>query len=48
MEQRREAISGVSLDEEAANLIMFQRSFQAAASYISVVDSLLETIITRF
>jgi flagellar hook-associated protein FlgK len=27
---------------------MFQRSFQAAASYISVVDNLLETIISRF
>jgi len=48
MEQRREAISGVSLDEEAANMIMFQRSFQASASYINVVDSLLETLISRF
>lgn len=46
--QRREAISGVSLDEEAANMIMFQRSFQAAASYINVVDNLLETLISRF
>ena len=48
LEMRREAISGVSLDEEAANMIMFQRSFQAAASYISVVDNLLETLISRF
>ncbi len=48
LQMRREAISGVSLDEEAANMIMFQRSFQAAASYISVVDNLLETIISRF
>lgn len=48
LEQRREAISGVSLDEEAANMIMFQRSFQAAASYINVVDNLLETLISRF
>ncbi|GIX07878.1 MAG: flagellar hook-associated protein 1 [Candidatus Poribacteria bacterium] len=47
LETRREAISGVSLDEEAANMLVFQRGFQAAARYIQVVDQLLETIIER-
>lgn len=37
----RESISGVSLDEEAANLVKYQRSYQAAAKMISTFDSLI-------
>jgi|GEM_PF-330099 len=37
----RERISGVNIDEEAIDLIKFQRSFQAAARYLGVVDQLL-------
>jgi len=37
----RESISGVSLDEEAANLVKYQRSYQAAARMISTFDSLI-------
>ncbi|WP_022669823.1 flagellar hook-associated protein FlgK [Hippea alviniae] len=36
---------GVSLDEEAANLIKFQRAYQANARFISVVDQMTETLI---
>ena len=42
---KRESISGVSLDEEAANLIIFQRAYEASARYISVVDSMLNTLV---
>lgn len=45
IQNRRESLSGVSLDEEAANLIRFQRSFEAAARLIRVTDELLETIL---
>ena len=45
IENRRESISGVSLDEEAANLIKFQRSFEAGARMIKVTDELLQTIL---
>ncbi len=41
----QQSIEGVSLDEEAANLIKFQRAYQADAKYISVVDQLTETLI---
>lgn len=41
----RESISGVSLDEEAANLIRYQHAYQAAARILSIVDEMLETII---
>lgn len=41
----REAVSGVSLDEEMVNLLEFQHAYDAAAKLISTVDELLETII---
>jgi len=43
--QTRENLAGVNLDEEAANLIKFQQSYQAAAKAISVANSLFDTLI---
>jgi flagellar hook-associated protein 1 FlgK len=45
LERRRDAISGVSLDDEMADLARFQRAYQAAAKLISISDELTETII---
>ena len=45
LQARRDSISGVSLDEEAANLIRYQRSYQAGARMITVADELLQTIL---
>lgn len=42
---QRASISGVSLDEEAANLIRYQRAFEAAARVVSVIDELTQTVI---
>lgn len=44
-QQERERVSGVNLDEEAANLIKFQNSYQAAAQAISVSRTLFDTLI---
>ena len=45
---QREAISGVNLDEEAANLIRFQQAYEASAQVIAaageMIDSLLQAI----
>lgn len=41
--EQRGAISGVSLDEEAANLIRYQRAFEAAARVLTVLSELTET-----
>ena len=41
----REAVSGVSLDEEAAYLIQFQRAYQAVARMVTVLDELTKTVI---
>ena len=43
--QNRESLAGVNLDEEAANLIKFQQSYQAAAQVVSVARSLFDTLI---
>ncbi len=42
---QRDAVSGVSLDEEMADLLKFQRAFQASSRVISVVDELLNTVV---
>jgi flagellar hook-associated protein 1 len=44
---QRQTISGVSLDEEAAQLIQYQRAYEAAARVISVNDSMLDTLINH-
>lgn len=43
----KEETSGISTDEEAADLIKFQRSYQASARFVSVVNDLLDTLINR-
>lgn len=47
LENRRDSIIGVSLDEEMVNLVRFQRGYQAAARVLSAMDELLEVLITR-
>ena len=45
LEAQREALSGVSMDEEAVNLMRQQRAFQGAARLVSVVDELMQTVL---
>jgi flagellar hook-associated protein 1 len=44
---QKDALSGVSLDEEAANLVKFQRAYQAAAKVMTTIDSMLDTLINK-
>lgn len=44
-EAARASVSGVNLDEEAADMIRFQQAYQAAAQVISVADRMFETLI---
>jgi flagellar hook-associated protein 1 len=42
---QREALSGVSLDEEAVNLMREQRAFQGAARLITAVNEMMDTVL---
>ena len=43
--KHRDSVQGVSIDEEVANLIIFQRAFQASAKLISTMDALMADVI---
>jgi flagellar hook-associated protein 1 FlgK len=43
---QRDAVSGVSLDEEAINLMQYQKAFEAAARFIKVADEMTQTILS--
>jgi flagellar hook-associated protein 1 FlgK len=42
---QRESISGVNMDEEAVNMISYQRAYEGAARYMGVVDDMLQTLL---
>ncbi len=44
LENERQGISGVSMDEEAMNMITFQRAFQGAARYVSLIDTMMDEV----
>lgn len=46
-QNRRDAVSGVNMDEEVADMVRFQRSYAAAARMITTMDQLLETVVER-
>ncbi len=46
--QARESVSGVNLDEEAADLLKYQQAYQAAAQVIAVSNTLFETLLGAF
>jgi flagellar hook-associated protein 1 FlgK len=48
IEAQRAAVSGVSLDEEAINLVTYQQAYQGAARFISVVDQLHQELLSIF
>jgi flagellar hook-associated protein 1 FlgK len=43
----RDSVSGVSVDEEMTNLLMFQRAYEGAARVMTTVDQMLDTLINR-
>ena len=47
IDQVRQSISGINIDEETQNLIKYQNAYQAAAKTISVLDQLIQTVINN-
>jgi len=44
-EAAKSEVSGVNLDEEAADLLRFQQAYQAAAQVINVANSLFDSLL---
>jgi flagellar hook-associated protein 1 FlgK len=47
VDDRRQSVAGVSLDEEMTNLVRFQRAYQASARSMSTMDEMLDQLINR-
>jgi flagellar hook-associated protein 1 FlgK len=47
LNNRRDSVIGVSIDEEMTNMIRFQRGYQAAARALTAMDEMLDTLISR-
>jgi flagellar hook-associated protein FlgK len=45
--ESRDQYSGVSQDEEVTDMMKFQRSFQASARHINIIDTLLDQVVNR-
>ena len=45
LNDQRASVSGVSLDEEAANLVRYQQAYAASAQIISTINSMMQTVI---
>lgn len=46
LENRRQSISGVSLDEEMTNIIIFQQAYQMAVNFLQTVSEMLALLTT--
>lgn len=47
IEDDRESVMGISIDEETVNTIKYQKAYQAAARVMSALDEMLETLINQ-
>jgi flagellar hook-associated protein 1 len=47
IENQRQSVSGVSLDEEMTNLISFQRGYEASARTLTMMDEMLDKLINH-
>jgi len=48
LQAEREAVSGVNMDEELSNLLRFQRSYQAAAQLLAMMDAAIADMLAAF
>jgi flagellar hook-associated protein 1 FlgK len=46
LEAQAQSVSGVNLDEEAIDMIMLQRTYQASARYISTLAELMDVLVS--
>jgi flagellar hook-associated protein 1 FlgK len=46
LENLRDGIAGVSLEEEMINLIQYQAGFEASSKFLAIVDEMMESLLT--
>lgn len=46
LQNQKEAVTGVSLDEEMTKLIQFEQSYEAAARIVTTVDEMIQTVLS--
>ena len=44
LKQQQQAVSGVNTDEEAVDMMRYQRAYQASARFLSTVDQMMQTL----
>ncbi len=47
VDNNRQSISGVSMDEEMSDMIKYQHSYNAAARMITAIDEMIDTIVNK-
>jgi flagellar hook-associated protein 1 FlgK len=45
LDSQVQAMSGVSIDEESINMLAYQRQFQAAARFITIIDETIQQLL---
>jgi len=45
LENQRDSVSGVSIDEEMTNLVRYQQAYEASTRMVKVVDELMQSVI---
>jgi flagellar hook-associated protein 1 FlgK len=46
LQERRDGVSAVSLDEEMINLVKYQNAYNAASKLLTVADEMMDTIMS--
>jgi flagellar hook-associated protein 1 FlgK len=47
VDNKRQAVSGVSIDEEMSNMVKFQQAYGASARMLTTIDQMLDTLINH-
>ena len=47
LQNQRNSVSGVSIDEEMTNLISFQQAYSASARFITTISGLYNTLVNE-
>lgn len=47
VDEARDSVSGVNIDEEMVNMVQFQKAYDAAARFMTTIDEMLDTLINR-